>query len=240
MVNRIMSCCARLNNAGTEQLAHGMFADATDSFTASLRLVKSALATLANDAFWKDGVDGRQDPRYQSWLKQETVRPVHHHQKLSEEMQSQLLVSAKGLYLSPLQLAEDIDYGLYSSAIEASIAILFNLALSHHLNGLYGEHNSVRDRQSILGQAVALYELAYTVEMQEEADISVEFTMAIINNLGHVHRSKGNQEKSQQCFRHLLSTILFLQSCGQTNCRMDDFVQSISHLILCGAAAPAA
>jgi hypothetical protein len=143
--------------------------------------------------------------------------------------------------MSPLLLPEDIYFDQYSPAVEASVAIMFNLALSHHLCALYGEHKNINDRQSKLDQAIALYELAYTVGMQDEGDLNVEFTMATINNLGHIHRVKGNREKSNQCFRHLLSTLLFLQSYGQTNCRTDEFFQSVMHLILQEqAVAPAA
>lgn len=238
MVTRIMKCCARLNNAGTEQLANGLFADAADSFTGSLCLVKSALALLANKVA---KMNGEHEQCYQrSCLNQVTALSVHHHQALSEERQGQLLISGQGLYLFPLLLSEDADFELYSPVVEASVAIMFNLALSHHLGALCGENNNDNVRQSKLDQAVALYELAYTVEMQEEADLSVEFTMGIINNLGHLHRVMGNHEKSQQCFKHLLSTILFLQSSGQTRCRTEEFVQSVMHLILRETVAAAA
>ncbi len=113
MVTRIMQCCARLNNVGTEQLANGLFADAADSFTGSLRLVKSALAILANEVVATNGDHKRCNIRQQqSCLNQVTALPVHHHQKLSEERQGQLLMSGQGLYLSPLLLSDDTDFEL--------------------------------------------------------------------------------------------------------------------------------
>jgi tetratricopeptide (TPR) repeat protein len=241
MVNRMMNCCVRMNNAGTQRLAQGMFAEAADSFKGSLRLVESALAARANDAGRRDGADEQHSARERSGLKRAIVLPIHHRQMLCEERQSQLLVASQGLYLSPLNLCDDIDFELEAaSSVEAAIAIMFNLALSHHLHALYGEHGSVHERQSTLDQAIALYELAWRLEMQEEADLCVEFTMAIVNNLGHAHRVKGNHEKSHQCFRHLLSTILFLQAYGPTNYRTEEFVHSVTHLILRETVAAAA
>jgi hypothetical protein len=126
---------------------------------------------------------------------------------------------------------------------------MYNMALAHHMNALFN-CTEQDDRQAGLDQAVALYELAYNVHMQEEdANLSVEFTMAIVNNLGHIHRLKGDETKADQCFNHLLSTILFLQSYNgsssssnnNTTCQTPEvFVQSVTHLILKASAAAAA
>jgi hypothetical protein len=119
---------------------------------------------------------------------------------------------------------------------------MFNLALAHHLSALYGPVNRCA---CTLEQAIDLYELAYTVQMQEDAKLSIEFTMAIINNLGHIHRLLGDEDKGSQCFRHLLSTIFFLRSYGERHinsvcCHTDTFVYSVSYLILRKTVAAAA
>jgi len=157
------------------------------------------------------------------------------------------------VYNNPLQIwasalaCRDLNSELLS---ELSVALMFNLALSHHLRASYESlHKDVQSRNLIFTQAVSLYELAYEVQMQEDVELSVECTMAIVNNLGHIHRRLGNAEKATKCFSHLLSTLLFVQSsvvCNETENQhisessTEGFVRSISYLILRNQVAEAA
>jgi tetratricopeptide (TPR) repeat protein len=243
-----MDCCVRLNNLGASQLISGMYTNAVDSFTESLGFAKSAMALLAAE-------------NQVTHLKSCCSFPLQQQQKCTVVLFKESAASSvapqvkgkpvvdhgdniplRGTYVSPLLLSECADYQLYEPTVEASIAIIFNLALAHHLSALHGPLNRP---MSILKKAIALYELAYTVQMQEDAELSVEFTMAIVNNLGHIHRLLGDLEKTNQCFRHLLSTILLLRSYGgeysDSSCYHNDtFVYSVSHLILRENAAGAA
>jgi tetratricopeptide (TPR) repeat protein len=243
-----MDCCASLNNAGASQLVSGMYASAVDSFTGSLRVAKNSLAVLAAEKQTahmnnfssslpqqqqRCAVVLFQDDAGSGASTESKVQPVVGHRDNG---------ALRGLYVSPLFLSESADYQRYEPTVEASIAIMFNLALAHHLNALYCPSNRTA---STLEQAIALYELAYTVHMQEDVELSIEFTMAIINNLGHIHRLLGDEEKASQCFRHLLSTILFLRSYGGGHsdsncCHTDTFVYSVSYLILRDVTAAAA
>jgi hypothetical protein len=239
-----MDYCARLNNMGASKLVTGMYADAVDSFTRSLGIAKTALAVLA---------ETKSQHNCSSCALQEQQRcAVAHFQDntasiATPEAKVHRVVDDLGngalqcLYLSPLHLSESAAYQRYEPTVEASVAIIFNLALAHHLNALYGPFNLF---VSTLQHALALYELAYFVQIQEDAELGIEFTMAIINNLGHIHRLLGDEEKGSQCFRHLLSIILFLQSCGERNINVishaDTFVSSVSHLIVRETTAAAA
>lgn len=264
-----MDRCAKLNNVGASQLGSGMYATAVDSFTGSLRIVKNALSVLAAEKHVASQLNAP-PPQCSQASHQPQRRTVVFPQngsaalvavgaKGQASMDDETAPTIRGLYASPLCLSEDADYERYENTVEASVAIMFNLALAHHLNALHGQcfgqqglmfSSPFRTTHAVstLEQAIALYELAYTVHMQEDAELSVEFTMAIINNLGHIHRLMGDEEKSSQCFRHLLSTIMFLQSYGGANQSSpnnnsslpDIFVYSISHLILRETAAAAA
>jgi hypothetical protein len=66
--------------------------------------------------------------------------------------------------------------------------------------------------------------------------------MAIANNLGQIHTALGDEEKSRQCFQHLLSSIMFLNQSGDRDSveQMDGFIANIMPLILMGSSAPAA
>ncbi|KAL3924942.1 MAG: hypothetical protein SGILL_000732 [Bacillariaceae sp.] len=270
-----MNTCANLNNTGASQLVSGMYRDAVESFTCSLRIVKNALAVLAAEKQQQMQQDANrmdcspiastvpetpQDPRRCAVVTMDQEQVAAASAFVSMDTEEQPLdceyVAHRGLYISPLFLSTSASYDRYEVTVEASVAIMFNLALSHHLNALYGstcgpksafsQSEASTPGVSTLEQAISLYELAYTVQMQEDAQLNVEFTMAIINNLGHIHRLMGDEEKATKCFGHLLSTMLFLQSCGggqsanTSSCHTDTFLYSISHLILKDAAAPAA
>lgn len=162
------------------------------------------------------------------------------------------------IYDSPLQICpsalayREIRPELLS---EFSVALMFNLALCHHLRAIQVDKSpktSVEEESAklIFQQAVCLYELSYEVQMQEDVELSVESTMAIVNNLGHIHQRLGNPEKASKCFMHLLSTFLFIQS-SSVGCEVDDdvelsessregFLRSVSSIILSQKVAPAA
>jgi tetratricopeptide (TPR) repeat protein len=235
-----MDCCARLNNVGASQLVNGRYANAINSFTRSLSLAKSAIAVLVaeNQAKHMNNCTSHSlQPQRRcavvlfKYSAASVAAPEAKVQPVVDDRHNDAL---RGLYMFPLDLSESAEYQHYDPTVEASIAIMFNLALAHHLSALYGPFNRCA---CTLEQAIDLYELAYTVQMQEDAKLSIELTMAIINNLGHIHRLLGDEDKGGQCFRHLLSTIFFFRSYGERHinsvcCHTDTFVYSVSYLIL--------
>lgn len=156
------------------------------------------------------------------------------------------------VYDTPLQICPDALYHRefnHELLSELSVALMFNLALCHHLRALR-TFSKPSDGANILGQAVSLYELAYEVQMQEDVELSIECTMAIINNLGQLHQRLGDEGKASKCFSHLLSTLLFVQSSSTYDDKNDKreissassegFVKSVSHLVLSKNVAAAA
>mmetsp|Transcript_20807 Transcript_20807/g.33529 ORF Transcript_20807/g.33529 Transcript_20807/m.33529 type:complete len:240 (+) Transcript_20807:479-1198(+) len=236
------SSFATLNNVGTIQLASGHTSEAIGFFLRSLREAKMSLAERAkkedNMARNSSSAEDKEGNRCRETVAVHSPRiPIEAFVPFSMPLST----STEGLYLSPLYLSESADYDRYDTSVEASVAIMYNLALAHHLNALFG--TAAANRETALDQAISLYELAYNVHMQEEdADLSVEFTMAVVNNLGHIHRLKGDEAKADKCFHHLLSTMLFLRSYGSADskCVAEPFVHSITHLILQDTVAPAA
>jgi hypothetical protein len=249
-MNHVMDTCIQLNNSGVQHLQNCQYGDAANHFTEALRLSKGILSFFESQR-GDSGMDVNRQPETDDRSNSKgpcsrsdaccaVVTPLHRCENDNEsidKLSSEWEAHHQFVYRTPLQLSESVHISNYESSVEISVAIMFNMALSHHLHALHGH---VQGRDVVLGQAVALYELAYTVQMQEEIELSVECTMAIINNLGQIHGVLGNQEKSCQCFRNLLSTILFLQSYGEATSETEGFVQSVSHLILKETAAPAA
>jgi hypothetical protein len=120
---------------------------------------------------------------------------------------------------------------------KSSFMLLYNLALTHHLSALDGNNTQKR-----LQKALKLYELAYSIQMTEDIQLTVLHTMAIVNNLGMAHAALDDKEKSQQCLQHLLSSVMFLHDCNDQDSieQMDGFIANVMSLILMPSSAPAA
>jgi hypothetical protein len=247
-MDQLMLSCRLLSNSGVQHLRNGHFPGAVTDFTEALRLAEGLLSRSDSPKGWAMDVDQLEDDqRGPAHVSTEcaVVRPFPQQEQEHEEDEDDCIDKLSSeweahrfVYKTPLQLSESATNADYTSSVEVSIALMFNLALSHHLHAL--RYDDARNREDVLYQAIQLYELAYTLQMQEDVELSVECTMAITNNLGQIHHLLGDQEKSSQCFRHLLSTILFLHSYGESKYQTKGFVQNVSHLILKKSVAPAA
>lgn len=86
--------------------------------------------------------------------------------------------------------------------------------------------------QEELERVVRLYELSYALLMQDDetasstsstsaADVTgnetatMFVTLAILNNLGVIHKQLRRAHESHQCFQHLLKFLMYLLECGQ-------------------------
>ena len=85
-----------------------------------------------------------------------------------------------------------------------SMVIIFNLALSFHLSAL--EHVSVPR----LLRAKRLYEFAFQMHLQDDCDVTLLYSLALMNNLGLIYNSLSDLDRSSQCFEHMLATMMFL------------------------------
>jgi hypothetical protein len=249
MKHQIMNECKRANATGVQQLLNGQLSEAVNEFTHTLHFVKGILADYDDE-----GGESEMDVDQQSSSHETPMATIPAHESVhisvalplprkevasnSPDTLSVEWERAQYLYKTPLQISDSAEFSSYDSTVELSVAIMFNLALAHHLNAL--QMGTIEERNVVLHQAITLYELAYTVQMQEDLEVSVECTMAIINNLGQIHNLVGNQEKASRCFSHLLSTILLVQSYGDAAEQTEVFVRSVSHLILKEVVAPAA
>jgi len=117
------------------------------------------------------------------------------------------------------------------------VAIMYNFALACQLTAMHDE--SSRER---LNDAIQLYELAHTLQLKSEIQMGVQFSLGIINNIGQAHRFLGAGVKADECFRHLLSCILFLKENGDERSQRYEiaFFHSFSHLIVKKSSAAAA
>jgi hypothetical protein len=121
-----------------------------------------------------------------------------------------------------------------------AVAIIFNLALAHHLAGVENSCNHV-----LLQKAVKLYELAFTLaQTYGIGDDSILFHLAIINNLGQLYKELKRNVLAGKCFHQLLSMLMcLLDSSDDDPASYEEFFSNVYHLIFpigSVAAAPAA
>jgi tetratricopeptide (TPR) repeat protein len=128
-------------------------------------------------------------------------------------------------------------------SVVIAVAILFNLALAHHLTGVEKSRNPV-----LLKKAVKLYEHALTLaRTQGVGEYAVLFHLAVMNNLGQLHKELKQDVLAEKCFHQLLSMLMYLLDCSKEeedalSSSYEEFLSSVYHLIFpgCSAVAPAA
>jgi hypothetical protein len=123
-----------------------------------------------------------------------------------------------------------------------AFAMLFNMALSYHLGAIVRRKGRKFDFKS----ALDLYELAYTIQLQQDIKVPLFHSCAIVNNTAHVQISLNNEKAATQCFQHLISILMLAVEEGPGNvCGSSDsfvgFFHNVASIMLEGAlCAPAA
>jgi hypothetical protein len=131
-----------------------------------------------------------------------------------------------------------------------SCIVIFNLALAHHLRANRMEQHQKHggcchmDDEAIyadLQKARQLYEISLKMRRDMQKSASPEncshdifFMLAVFNNLGLVHRRLQNQEASNRCFHHVLSTLMCLTDAGyvdRLSSKLDGFFVNVTPLI---------
>lgn len=140
------------------------------------------------------------------------------------------------LFSTPIRISGSQMSGSSHSYISMSFIVLFNLALSHHLSAI-----KLNMPHGNLNKALTLYELAYALQMREQIPLPIIYCMALVNNLGLIHKSMKHESSSRQCFEHLLATIMLIITSGQGTQfdHADGFLSNVTSLLL-SVSAPAA
>jgi hypothetical protein len=150
------------------------------------------------------------------------------------------------IFSSPILLNRGVDLWDAASCEHFSYVVVYNLALAHHLMATT-THITRRTSRILLQRCLSLYENAHYVLMRSpDMDVSVLHSLAIWTNLGHVHDVLGQGEKSELCYRHLLSTIFYIvdsergvDSVGDA-IPIDGFFSNVMSLLKNETVAPAA
>lgn len=221
-----------LNNSGIQHMKCNNYNESMRDYSKGLAVVKQILALHEEELDVDDEMDYAeydQDPQEDAFYfaTQEHTMPTKGDDAFI--FRSPIVVS-----VPPQDAPANVCFNYYT---QMCYCLLYNLALAHHLSALdiQEQENGNKTSASLkrLQKAVALYELAYTIQMTEGIQLSILLTMAIVNNLGQIHTALGSAEKSNQCFQHLLSTIMFVNDTGEHDVvqQMDGFLSNVIPLI---------
>ena len=137
------------------------------------------------------------------------------------------------LYQRPICIPCDMPVS-YESNLLASVIVIFNLALAHHLTAMgYQKGENQRKRSKLLKKAAKLYELAHKLYHDNESfEESALFIIVCCNNLGLISNELNDAKTAQKYFQHLLSTLMFLATVGDSSVsKFDGFFRNTSHLV---------
>ena len=171
------------------------YGDAIAIFTDGLTIVKEALALSPPP---QEESCSCAFSRIQDYQFVEIETPTFLYEDLSASKSSYI-------FCSPVSITEASPN---ISALKVSVILIFNLALSHHLFAVE------RQCPGEFLKAQRLYELVHQIQKQEDLELCVLHNMALANNLGHVHQSLNNAQKSRMCFEHLLATLMYFVEGG--------------------------
>ena len=114
-----------------------------------------------------------------------------------------------------------------------SVVVLFTLALSNHLAA--SSHVGESQQQACLLRAVKLYDLTYSLMTKQGllGPASVQFALAVVNNMGVIFHLVGDADKAQQCFERNLSIIMMLVDTGMggTVTHLDGYFRNSSSFV---------
>jgi tetratricopeptide (TPR) repeat protein len=133
------------------------------------------------------------------------------------------------VFRNPILISEDLNKVHLNCSDKIVLVATNNLALSYHLCAT----ESVCKKR--LEQALLYYGQAYKMLLAEPR-VVVSQAMAILNNIGHIHRLLNNEEGAKNCFQYLLSTMMFVLLSGESDRihNWDSFLSNVMDLIVPG------
>jgi tetratricopeptide (TPR) repeat protein len=201
-----------LNNLAIQHLEQSEFKQAAQVLSQGLSVIRVEIACLDNHDDEKIE-DANDVSRLTSCFHKKSQKPKVTSAKKYEDQvtDNKPFVFQYPISITDNAIEEDVSYG---DLIELSFIQLYNLALCHHSSAFSSSH-SVSAFQNRLQKALSLYELAYAITINEDFQPTALQTMAIVNNIGHIHSALGHTDCASQCFENLLSTIMFVKDCGE-------------------------
>ena len=86
-----------------------------------------------------------------------------------------------------------------------SFICMFNLAIAYHVRANYSP-----DEDYNFAVVLRLYELTFALQAMEDLDVGITVNLAILNNLGQIHKRLNNKRSASRCFENMLASIVCL------------------------------
>ena len=227
-----------LNNEGVEHVRHGCSTKkSVESFTRALHILRSLLDDRCNSRTetknplideQSEAMDvdsdvlgdlifismSHSDSVEEEQRRRSSANDGEHHRVWENffNNKSSCETNARYVFQDPIKIPlMEVDQNLLSRGLLYKLTniVMYNLALSFHLHGL--QRNCVDS----LIRAQYLYELAFQLHVQECCDVTLLFSLALLNNLGLIYRTTKEIKRSNACFQHMLSTMMYLLECNE-------------------------
>jgi len=201
--------------------------------------------TSMNESIWilkQEGADHDLLPLVPSLRasSDESTPPPLHKENHRNHRQDIFLDDAISIFQCPLRIHPDTVIGDDTCA-EICAILAYNCALAHHLNGV--ELDSDEERYDMMKQALSLYQTAHGIHSRQEnvEDSDASFTLAVLNNVGHIQGLMGNAAASTRLFNRMLRILMVVVSqTEECTASTDLFFSNCSRCVLETPAAPAA
>jgi hypothetical protein len=237
-------CCLDLNNAGVDLLRCGDVNASMRTLVKALGAAKGMLKLLGESANSATYTLRRKSTKQRPTVIIDTTKFLAGGQSRVTQDANNKEGDQQNIYLRAFFLTESWFVSMdYKEMLTVSVAVVFNLALAHHVRALACSHLCEHDERLL--QALDLYELAHSMQQEGETLFSMELSCAIACNLGNIHRMRGDEERTKQCFQHLHMLLVFVQqTCDKSEklsaAATDAFSRCICTLLNQSTTAPAA
>lgn len=206
--------CIDLNEAGAAMIKAGRYDRAVSFLTNALR----RFSVLDNETC-KNEPDG---PILDQWMLQESHLTSRYESKLLTN-KNKTEARSSILFANPITIPKHQELPFPSTAIASfpalSSCIIFNLALALHLSATESPSPDKDENKSRLKKASRLYELAYNAQQEYAIDkkVNIYFTLAIVNNLGLLHRDLTELNTSKTYFDQLTKMLMYVVDYSRDN-----------------------
>jgi tetratricopeptide (TPR) repeat protein len=199
-----------LNNEGVNFLNVGLYDDAARSFKEALSLTRDML------------------------VRQQECKLDGQPNQASRE--SYPVILDRDLWLSDTGIVGGCAFMVFQAPVKIqqslddiplnrlSAMILFNFALSHHLKATSSEGCTSYEK------IIQLYEHAYRLFSQETKCDSFILTLAIVNNLAHLHYKLRNEKDAERLCSALWGAVLLAERCAVDTSQLEGFFSNVIHV----------
>jgi hypothetical protein len=213
------------NNEGVDGVEHGCYDDAIVSFTNALEILRPLMPGAKAKPHIFEEIDfvemNSRNPRHDGTpMPQNMFAPASHIASAPSNENNPCKTHSTHTGDMRFVFRDPIEIPFNAVAKSApsprlfsklSIVVMYNLALAFHLSSLqnFSVERLIRAKQ--------LYEFTFQMHLQESCDVTLLYSLALMNNLGLIYQVLSDSERSNQCFKNMLATMMFLLEANEAH-----------------------